>query len=58
MGVQSDAELEGLMAYWETADTAADQPPVIRDFAEIWQAADKIVFSRTLEQASSSRTRR
>jgi len=46
-----------VMAYWETADTAADQPPVIRDFAEIWQAADKIVFSRTLEQASSSRTR-
>ena len=29
----------------------------MQDFAEIWQAADKIVYSRTLEQAASSRTR-
>jgi dihydrofolate reductase len=46
-----------VMVYWETADTAADQPPVIRDFAEIWQAADKIVYSKTLEDISSPRTR-
>src|SRR5437870_8787895 len=46
-----------VMVYWETADTLAEQPPFERDFAEIWQAADKIVYSRTLEQAASSRTR-
>jgi dihydrofolate reductase len=45
-----------VMAYWETADVA-DQPPVSRDFAEIWQAADKIVYSKTLETVSSARTR-
>ena len=37
------------MVYWETAHTLADQPPVVQDFAEIWQAADKIVYSKTLE---------
>jgi dihydrofolate reductase len=41
---------------WENLQLA-DQPPVIRDFAEIWRAADKIVYSRTLETASSARTR-
>ena len=38
-----------VMSYWETADAAADLPPFVRDFAEIWQAADKIVYSRTLD---------
>jgi dihydrofolate reductase len=46
-----------VMAWWETADTGAGQPPPMRDFAEIWQAADKIVYSRTLEAVSSRRTR-
>ena len=46
-----------VMAYWETAHTLADQPPFIQDFAEIWQADDKIVYSRTLETVSSARTR-
>jgi dihydrofolate reductase len=47
-----------VMVYWETADTLADQsPPPERDFAEIWQTADKIVYSKTLEQAASARTR-
>jgi dihydrofolate reductase len=46
-----------VMAFWETADTAADQPTAMQDFAGIWQAADKIVYSRTLETASSARTR-
>jgi dihydrofolate reductase len=41
---------------WETIDLA-DQPPFIKDFAEIWQAADKIVYSKTLETVSSARTR-
>ncbi|MGI8563023.1 MAG: dihydrofolate reductase family protein [Candidatus Dormibacter sp.] len=45
------------MVYWETAHTVADQPPFVRDFAQIWQAADKIVYSKTLETASSARTR-
>jgi dihydrofolate reductase len=44
------------MAAWETAPLA-DQPRVIRDFAEIWRAADKVVYSRTLEAASTARTR-
>lgn len=46
-----------LMVYWETAHTLADQPPFVLDFAEIWQAADKIVYSKTLETVSSARTR-
>jgi dihydrofolate reductase len=45
------------MVYWETAHTVPDQPSVVEDFAEIWQAADKIVYSKTLETVSSSRTR-
>jgi len=46
-----------VMVYWETAHTVADQPSVVQDFAEIWQAADKIVYSKTLETATSARTR-
>ena len=45
-----------VMLAWETLDLA-DQPPFIRDFAEIWRAADKIVYSKTLETVSSARTR-
>src|SRR5205807_554125 len=45
------------MVYWETAHTLADQSPVAQDFTEIWQAADKVVYSRTLETVSSARTR-
>ncbi len=46
-----------VMAAWETMPTGADQPPVTRDFAEIWRAADKIVYSNTLQTVSSARTR-
>jgi dihydrofolate reductase len=46
-----------VMRYWETAHTVADQPPAVQDYAQIWQAADKIVYSRTLESVSSARTR-
>jgi len=42
------------MVFWETAE---DEQPFIRDFAEIWRAADKIVYSKTLESVSSDRTR-
>jgi dihydrofolate reductase len=46
-----------VMAPWETDPTLADQSRVMRDFAELWQAADKIVYSKTLETVSSARTR-
>jgi dihydrofolate reductase len=45
------------MVGWETDPTLADQSPLMRDFAQIWQAADKIVHSKTLEAVSSARTR-
>ena len=43
-----------VMVAWETMD---DPAPVMRDFAGIWRAADKVVYSRTLEAPSSARTR-
>jgi dihydrofolate reductase len=46
-----------VMLFWETADASDDQPPAIRDFARIWRSADKVVYSTTLEQVSSARTR-
>lgn len=45
------------MVYWETAHTVAHQPAFVQDFTAIWQAADKIVYSRTLKTVSSARTR-
>jgi dihydrofolate reductase len=45
-----------VMQYWETVATA-DEPAVMRDFAAIWRAADKVVYSTTLETVSSARTR-
>jgi dihydrofolate reductase len=45
------------MAGWETMHTVADLPPVMLDFAAIWQATDKIVYSRTLETVSTAGTR-
>ena len=44
------------MVFWETAATG-DESAIFRDYAEIWRAAEKVVFSRTLETASSARTR-
>lgn len=41
------------MVYWETV---SDQSPVARDYAQIWRAAEKIVYSRTLEAVSSAKT--
>ncbi|HEX2102173.1 MAG TPA: dihydrofolate reductase family protein [Solirubrobacteraceae bacterium] len=46
-----------VMRAWETVDTGPGQAPAMRDFAEIWRAADKVVYSRTLEAASTARTR-
>ncbi|MGZ4128354.1 MAG: dihydrofolate reductase family protein, partial [Actinomycetota bacterium] len=45
-----------VMVFWETAHTHVE-PPVVQDFAEIWRAADKIVYSKTLPTVSSARTR-
>ncbi len=45
------------MVYWETAHTVADQPGFVLEFARQWQAAEKIVYSRTLAEPRSARTR-
>lgn len=45
------------MAGWETDPSLAAHSTFMRDFAEIWQAADKVVFSRTLRAAATARTR-
>ena len=42
------------MVYWETDD---DQAPVARDYGEIWRAAEKVVYTRTLQTVASERTR-
>jgi dihydrofolate reductase len=45
------------MLGWETDPRFAAQSTVMRDFAEIWQAADKVVYSTTLQAVSTARTR-
>ncbi len=47
----------GVMAAWETMHEQPGHPPYILDFARLWQAADKVVFSTTLQEVSSARTR-
>ena len=46
-----------IMVYWETEGTGPDATAEERDFAEMWRAAEKIVYSRTLQKASWPRTR-
>jgi dihydrofolate reductase len=46
-----------VMVVWENWPAFADEGPVVRDFGELWQAADKIVYSRTLTAPASARTR-
>jgi dihydrofolate reductase len=46
-----------VMVAWERPEAIPGQSDVSRDFAAIWQAADKVVYSRTLEAVSSARTR-
>jgi dihydrofolate reductase len=46
-----------VMVYWETIPADETQPAVVRDFAQIWRAADKIVYSKTLQGVASARTR-
>jgi dihydrofolate reductase len=45
-----------VMTYWETAGAGGDQPGHLQDYADIWRAADKIVYSRTLDRVPSART--
>lgn len=45
------------MRGWETDPTIAERSPLARDFAQIWQSADKIVYSKTLETATTTKTR-
>ena len=45
------------MAFWEDPPAGVGGSDVAQDFAAIWQAADKVVYSRTLQTASTSRTR-
>ena len=46
-----------VMRYWETANTLPDRTPVFADYTRIWQAADKVVFSTTLDAPTTARTR-
>ncbi|BFP51787.1 MULTISPECIES: dihydrofolate reductase family protein [Streptomyces] len=45
------------MVYWETALDEPDQPPHIAQYARDWQAAEKVVYSTTLDSVSSAKTR-
>jgi dihydrofolate reductase len=45
------------MKVWESDEILEGQPAVMRDYAEIWRAADKIVYSRSLDEVETSRTR-
>jgi dihydrofolate reductase len=46
-----------VMLAWETMPTGPDESAVVRDYAQIWRAADKVVYSTALEEPSSARTR-
>ncbi len=46
-----------VLSVWETMDTGPEQPAAIRDYAEIWRSAEKVVYSRTLAAVTTSRTR-
>ena len=45
------------MAVWETDATLAEESPILADFAAVWQAAEKVVYSTTLEAPVTGRTR-
>ena len=45
------------MRVWETDSSLAEHSPITRDFARIWQAAQKIVYSGTLDAPPTARTR-
>lgn len=45
------------MRVWEDDDWLQDEPAVVREYAQIWRAAEKVVYSSTLEEVSTARTR-
>lgn len=45
-----------MMVYWETADQDAEISPGIAEFARLWRACDKIVYSTTLDESHGART--
>ncbi|MEW1590031.1 dihydrofolate reductase family protein [Micromonospora vinacea] len=45
------------MSLWETSPALAEQSKLTADFADVWQAADKVVYSTTLDATSTARTR-
>ena len=45
------------MRVWEDDDWLVDEPEVVRAYAGIWRAADKVVYSTTLGEVSTARTR-
>lgn len=44
------------MRVWESDDWLTTEPAVVREYAEIWRSTDKVVYSATLEAASTART--
>src|SRR3954447_13526901 len=46
-----------VMDVWQTCGTDSSEPDVVRDFGEVWRAAEKVVYSRTLDSVSTPRTR-
>ncbi|WP_167043574.1 dihydrofolate reductase family protein [Salinibacterium sp. ZJ454] len=46
-----------VMKFWQTVPQQPDESAVMLDYAEVWRAADKIVFSTSLEAVDTPRTR-
>ena len=46
-----------VMSAWEAMPAGPEEPAVIRDFAQIWRSADKVVYTRTLGSPSTPKTR-
>ena len=45
------------MRVWESDDWLTNEPAVVREYAEIWRDADKVVYSTSLTDVSTARTR-
>ena len=46
-----------VMVFWDNPDDFTHESALMQDFASVWQSADKVVYSTTLEEVSSARTR-
>ena len=45
------------MAVWETDPALAGQSALMAEFARVWQSGEKVVYSTTLDEVSTDRTR-